>query len=90
MTGWKAKVCYFLSAWNHQDLTRCDQLLAEFLSSPPQDHQLTAPGDKGGANWATKAQWLMDAYQNQDHAKVTRLANWHFDHISVFTICYCH
>ena len=90
MTGWKAKVCYFLSAWNHQDLTRCDQLPAEFLSSPPQDHQLTAPGDKGGANWATKAQWLMDAYQNQDHAKVTRLANWHFDHISVFNMCYCH
>ena len=23
MTGWKAKVCYFLSAWNHQGYTRC-------------------------------------------------------------------
>ena len=89
VTGWKAKVCYFVSAWNHQDFTRCDHLLAEFLGSPPQDHQLTQPGDKGGANWATKAKWLMEAYQSQDHGKVTRLANWHFDHICLFTISYC-
>lgn len=84
MTGWKAKVCYFLSAWNHHDLTKCDQLLAEYLSSPPQAHQLTQPGDKGGANWATKAKWLYEAYQSHNNAKVTNLVNWHFDQISVF------